>query len=73
MPLKPLIPTASTESVPDVATEHLLPFGPDDAKVSAGFIKALVGKHGGNLTLVPAMNLTPPMSFVGNLDQLPTV
>ncbi|MEO8651449.1 MAG: formate--tetrahydrofolate ligase [Hyphomicrobiaceae bacterium] len=42
-----------------IATEHLLPFGHDKAKVSADFIKSLEGKKDGKLILVTAINPTP--------------
>jgi formate--tetrahydrofolate ligase len=42
-----------------IATEHLLPFGHDKAKVSADFIKSLAGRKDGKLILVTAINPTP--------------
>jgi len=43
----------------DIASEHLLPYGHDKAKVSADFIKAQAGKEDGKLILVTAINPTP--------------
>ncbi len=42
-----------------IATEHLLPFGHDKAKVSADFIKSLTSRKDGKLILVTAINPTP--------------
>jgi formate--tetrahydrofolate ligase len=42
-----------------IATEHLLPFGHDKAKVSADFIKSLESRKDGKLILVTAINPTP--------------
>ena len=42
-----------------IATEHLLPFGHDKAKVSADFIKSLSSRKDGKLILVTAINPTP--------------
>ncbi|MEQ1648479.1 MAG: formate--tetrahydrofolate ligase [Hyphomicrobiaceae bacterium] len=42
-----------------IATEHLLPYGHDKAKISAEFIKSLEGKKDGKLILVTAINPTP--------------
>jgi formate--tetrahydrofolate ligase len=42
-----------------IATEHLLPYGHDKAKISAEFIKAQEGKKDGRLILVTAINPTP--------------
>jgi formate--tetrahydrofolate ligase len=42
-----------------IATEHLLPFGHDKAKVSADFIKSLASRKNGKLILVTAINPTP--------------
>ncbi|HRK17498.1 MAG TPA: formate--tetrahydrofolate ligase [Hyphomicrobiaceae bacterium] len=42
-----------------IATEHLLPYGHDKAKISADFIKSLEGKKDGKLILVTAINPTP--------------
>lgn len=42
-----------------IASEHLLPFGHDKAKVSDAFIKSLAGKPDGKLILVTAINPTP--------------
>jgi formate--tetrahydrofolate ligase len=42
-----------------IATEHLLPFGHDKAKVSADFIKSLASRKDGKLILVTAINPTP--------------
>jgi len=43
----------------DIASEHLLPFGHDKAKVSADFIKSVQDKKDGHLILVTAINPTP--------------
>ena len=43
----------------DIASEHLLPYGHDKAKVSAEFIKSLEFKKDGKLILVTAINPTP--------------
>jgi formate--tetrahydrofolate ligase len=42
-----------------IATEHLLPFGHDKAKVSEAFIKSLDSRKDGKLILVTAINPTP--------------
>ena len=42
-----------------IASEHLLPYGHDKAKVSAEFIKSVKGNDDGNLILVTAINPTP--------------
>lgn len=42
-----------------IASEHLLPYGHDKAKVSAPFIASLADKPDGNLVLVTAINPTP--------------
>ncbi len=42
-----------------IATEHLLPYGHDKAKISEAFIKSLAGKKDGKLILVTAINPTP--------------
>ena len=42
-----------------IATEHLLPFGHDKAKISADFIKSLSSRKDGKLILVTAINPTP--------------
>ncbi len=42
-----------------IATEHLLPYGHDKAKISAEFIKSLEGRKEGKLILVTAINPTP--------------
>jgi formate--tetrahydrofolate ligase len=42
-----------------IAAEHLLPYGHDKAKVSAGFIASLKDRPDGNLILVTAINPTP--------------
>jgi formate--tetrahydrofolate ligase len=42
-----------------IATEHLLPFGHDKAKISADFIKSLESRKDGKLILVTAINPTP--------------
>ncbi|MEO1293238.1 MAG: formate--tetrahydrofolate ligase [Pseudomonadota bacterium] len=42
-----------------IATEHLLPYGHDKAKVSADFIKKLEDRPDGKLVLVTAINPTP--------------
>jgi len=43
----------------DIASEHLLPYGHDKAKVSADFIASLKGRPDGKLILVTAINPTP--------------
>jgi len=43
----------------DIASEHLLPYGHDKAKVSADFIASLKGRQDGKLILVTAINPTP--------------
>ncbi|MCB1450727.1 MAG: formate--tetrahydrofolate ligase, partial [Nitratireductor sp.] len=42
-----------------IASEHLLPYGHDKAKVSADFIKSVQGNKDGKLILVTAINPTP--------------
>ena len=42
-----------------IATEHLLPFGHDKAKIDADFIKSLASRKDGKLILVTAINPTP--------------
>jgi formate--tetrahydrofolate ligase len=42
-----------------IASEHLLPYGHDKAKVSADFIASLKGRPDGKLILVTAINPTP--------------
>ena len=42
-----------------IATDHLLPFGHDKAKISGDFIKSLNGRPDGKLILVTAINPTP--------------
>ena len=42
-----------------IATEHLLPYGHDKAKISESFIKSLEGRADGKLILVTAINPTP--------------
>ena len=42
-----------------IASEHLLPFGHDKAKVSAEFIQSVQGNKDGHLILVTAMTPTP--------------
>ncbi|MBZ0164510.1 MAG: formate--tetrahydrofolate ligase [Notoacmeibacter sp.] len=42
-----------------IASEHLLPYGHDKAKVSAEFIRSVQGKKDGRLILVTAINPTP--------------
>jgi formate--tetrahydrofolate ligase len=42
-----------------IPPEHLLPFGHDKAKVSAGFIRSLAHRPDGKLVLVTAINPTP--------------
>ena len=42
-----------------IASEHLLPYGHDKAKISESFIKSLEGKADGKLILVTAINPTP--------------
>jgi len=42
-----------------IASEHLLPYGHDKAKVSENFIKSLADKPDGKLVLVTAINPTP--------------
>ena len=42
-----------------IASEHLLPFGHDKAKVSAQFIQSVQGNKNGKLILVTAINPTP--------------
>jgi len=42
-----------------IATEHLLPYGHDKAKVSADFIQSVKGNPDGKLILVTAINPTP--------------
>ena len=42
-----------------IASEHLLPYGHDKAKVSAEFIKSVSGNRDGKLILVTAINPTP--------------
>ena len=43
----------------NIATEHLLPYGHDKAKISTDFIASLAAKKDGKLILVTAMNPTP--------------
>ncbi len=43
----------------DIASEHLLPYGHDKAKISADFIKSVQDRPDGNLILVTAINPTP--------------
>jgi len=43
----------------DIASEHLLPYGHDKAKVSAEFISSVQGNKNGKLILVTAINPTP--------------
>ncbi|MEL6197545.1 MAG: formate--tetrahydrofolate ligase, partial [Pseudomonadota bacterium] len=42
-----------------IASEHLLPYGHDKAKLSADFIKSLADRPDGHLILVTAINPTP--------------
>ncbi len=42
-----------------IASEHLLPYGHDKAKVSAEFIRSVQGNKDGKLILVTAINPTP--------------
>ncbi len=42
-----------------IATEHLLPYGHDKAKISAEFIASLASRKDGKLILVTAINPTP--------------
>jgi formate--tetrahydrofolate ligase len=42
-----------------IATDHLLPYGHDKAKISADFIKSLESRKDGKLILVTAINPTP--------------
>jgi formate--tetrahydrofolate ligase len=42
-----------------IASDHLLPFGHDKAKISESFIKSLAPKKDGKLILVTAINPTP--------------
>ena len=42
-----------------IAEEHLVPYGHDKAKISAGFIRSLEGRPDGRLILVTAVNPTP--------------
>jgi formate--tetrahydrofolate ligase len=42
-----------------IASEHLLPYGHDKAKISEPFIKSLAGRKDGKLILVTAINPTP--------------
>lgn len=42
-----------------IASEHLLPYGHDKAKVSAEFIQSVQGNKNGKLILVTAINPTP--------------
>ena len=42
-----------------IASEHLVPFGHDKAKVSSGFIESVQGNDDGKLVLVTAINPTP--------------
>ena len=42
-----------------IASEHLLPYGHDKAKISESFIKSLEGRKDGKLILVTAINPTP--------------
>jgi formate--tetrahydrofolate ligase len=42
-----------------IATEHLLPYGHDKAKISEAFMKSLADKPDGKLILVTAINPTP--------------
>ncbi|MEE8453714.1 MAG: formate--tetrahydrofolate ligase, partial [Limibaculum sp.] len=42
-----------------IASEHLLPFGHDKAKVSEEFIRSVQGNKDGHLILVTAMTPTP--------------
>ncbi len=42
-----------------IASEHLLPYGHDKAKISEAFIKSLAGNKDGKLILVTAINPTP--------------
>jgi formate--tetrahydrofolate ligase len=42
-----------------IASEHLLPYGHDKAKVSEPFMKSLAGRKDGKLILVTAINPTP--------------
>ncbi len=43
----------------EIASEHLLPYGHDKAKVSAEFIASLADRPDGKLILVTAINPTP--------------
>jgi len=43
----------------DIASEHLLPYGHDKAKVSEEFISSVQGNKNGKLILVTAINPTP--------------
>jgi formate--tetrahydrofolate ligase len=42
-----------------IASDHLLPYGHDKAKISEPFIKSLAGRKDGKLILVTAINPTP--------------
>ncbi|PSJ58118.1 formate--tetrahydrofolate ligase, partial [Pseudaminobacter soli (ex Li et al. 2025)] len=42
-----------------IASEHLLPYGHDKAKISAEFIQSVQGRKDGKLILVTAINPTP--------------
>ena len=42
-----------------IASEHLLPYGHDKAKISEPFMKSLAGRKDGKLILVTAINPTP--------------
>jgi formate--tetrahydrofolate ligase len=42
-----------------IASEHLLPYGHDKAKIAADFIASLAGRPDGKLILVTAINPTP--------------
>ena len=53
---KPIIEVGEKIGIP---ADHLLPYGHDKAKVSAGFIAGLEKKKNGKLILVTAINPTP--------------
>jgi formate--tetrahydrofolate ligase len=53
---KPIMEVGEKLGIP---AEHLLPYGHDKAKVTAGYIKSLSGRKDGRLILVTAINPTP--------------
>ena len=53
---KPIMEVGAALGIP---AEHLLPYGYDKAKVSAGFIRSLADRPNGKLILVTAINPTP--------------